>query len=318
MEDNLKKSILQTLAYFDIFDHPLTQEELFRYLYTGNINFKLDYVDFTKQLQNGLSGIVEQSQGFYFLPGRKDVVSIRQSKVKLVEEKMKIAVKGIKKIARIPFVRAVFVCNTVGYGVVEEDSDIDVFVVVKSGRLFIARALATLYLSLSGLRRTKNKIKNKICLSFYTTDNNLNLEKIAINQDIYLVYWLNNLIPVYDPDNFHQEIIQANNWTKKYLVNGLQGFSTSYQWVVKNKKFFQSIKNFFEKAWTGVYGDMVESQAKAIQLVKMKMNFTSIQNENDNRVIVNDEMLKFHENDRRGEYREEWQRKCKKLENNFQ
>lgn len=315
MEDNLKQSILQTLAYFDIFDHPLTQDELFRYLYIGNTNFKLDYVDFTKQLQNGLSGIVEQDQGFYFLPGRKDIVQVRQSRVKLVEEKMKIAAKGIKKITQVPFVRAVFVCNTLGYGVVDEDSDIDVFIIVRQGRLFIARALATLYLSLFGLRRTKKKIKNKICLSFYVADNNLNLEKTAIDNDIYLVYWLNNLIPVYDPDNLHQKILQANNWASKYLANGLQNFSSSYHWSVNNYKISQTIKNFFEKAWGLMYGDLIESQAKAMQLVKMKMNFISVQNENDTRVIVNDEMLKFHENDRRQEYRDKWLEKCKQINN---
>ena len=317
MEDNLKQSILQTLAYFDIFDHPLTQEELFRYLYVDNGSFKLDYADFLLELEkmSNLSGIMEQDQGFYFLSGRKDIIQIRQSRVKLIEEKMKIAIKGIKKIARVPFVRAVFVCNTLGYGVVDDDSDIDVFIIVKQGRLFIARALATLYLSLFRLRRTKNSIKNKICLSFYVADNNLNLEKTAIDNDIYLVYWLNNLIPVYDPDNLHQKILQANNWASKYLANGLQNFSSSYHWSVNNYKTSQTIKNFFEKAWGLMYGDLVESQAKAMQLAKMKMNFGSIQNENDTRVIVNDEMLKFHENDRREEYKKLWQEKCGKISN---
>lgn len=311
MEENIKQSILQTLAYFDIFDHPLTQEELFRYLYVGSTNFKLDYVDFTKQLQNGLSGVVDQSQGFYFLSGREGIVQVRQSRVKLVEEKMKIAVKGIKKIARVPFVRAVFVCNTLGYGVVDEDSDIDVFIAVRQGRLFIARALATLCLSLFRLRRTKKKIKNKICLSFYVADNNLNLEKTAIDNDIYLVYWLNNLIPVYDPDDLHHSIMQANRWVNKYLKNGLENYAVGSQWKVETSKIASGIKNFFEKTWVSTYGDMIEKQAKEMQLVKMKMNFTSVQNENDTRVVVSDEMLKFHENDRRVEYRDKWLEKCK-------
>ncbi len=315
MEEKLKKSILQTLAYFDIFDHPLTREELFWYLYTDYPDLKSDYTDFVKQLENDLPSGVGSSQGFYFLSDRENIVQIRQSRVKLVEDKMKIAVRGIKKIARVPFIRGVFVCNTLGYGVVDEDSDIDVFIVVKQGRLFIARALATMYLGLVRMRRTKKKIKNKICLSFYVADNNLNLEKTAITNDIYLVYWLNNLIPVYDPNNLHQEIIKENNWAKKYLVNGLQDFSSSYHWRIYNTKFSQAIKNFFEKTWASAYGDLIEKQAKEMQLVKMKMNFRSVQNENDTRVIVNDEMLKFHENDRREEYKKLWQENCVKISN---
>lgn len=313
MEENLKKSILQTLAYFDIFDHPLTKEELFRYLYKSNLDLKIDYVDFIEQLKNNLQGMVEEKYGFYFLSGRVEIVNVRQSKVKLIEEKMKIAVQGIKKIARVPFVKAVFVCNTLGYGVVDEDSDIDVFIIVRQGRLFIARALVTMYLGLTRIRRTKKKIKNKICLSFYTADNNLDLENISVENDIYLVYWLGVLIPVYDSNNLHQKIIQSNSWVNKYLVNGLQNFSSSYHWRINNTKFTQLIKNFFEKIWSNSYGDMIESQAKGMQLAKMKMNFSSIQNEDNTRVVVSDEMLKFHENDRRQEYRDKWLDKCNQI-----
>ena len=45
MQKNFKKYILQTLAYFDIFVHPLTQEELFRYLYVAEVNLQLNYTE---------------------------------------------------------------------------------------------------------------------------------------------------------------------------------------------------------------------------------------------------------------------------------
>lgn len=317
MQENFKKSILQTLAYFDIFDHPLTQEELFRFLYKNNLDLSLNYTDFLLELDKlcDLVGLVERNQGFYFLSGHRSIVQSRQSRVKLVEEKMKIAIRGIKKISRVPFVKAVFVCNTLGYGVVEENSDIDVFIVVKKGRLFIARALATLYLSFVRMRRTKKRIKNKICLSFYIADDNLNLAKTAIENDIYLIYWLDTLIPVYDPQNFYQSITNSNQWVNKYLINGLNNYSSNNLWKVEDGKKIKIIKNFLEKVWVGTYGDIIEKQAKEMQLAKMKMNLNSLQNEDDTRVVVSDEMLKFHENDRREEYKKLWQEKCSKISN---
>ena len=125
----------------------------------------------------------------------------------------------------------------------EEDSDIDVFIVIKKGRLFITRALVTLYLSFLRMRRTKKKIKNKICLSFYIADDSLNLEKTAIKNDIYLIYWLSTLVPVYDPQNFYQIIIKNNQWLNKYFLNELNNYLPNNLWKVAEKKV---IKNFLK------------------------------------------------------------------------
>lgn len=310
--ERLPKSVLQTLAYFDIFDHPLTSEELYRFLYTDFTDFKIDYSDFVERLEH-IDGI-EAKQGFYFLPSREKIVETRQRGIKFIEEKMKIAKRGIKKIRWIPFARAVFVCNTVASAGVSEESDVDVFVVVRKGRLWLTRLLITLVLSLFGLRRTKKKIKNKICLSFYVVDSRLNLEDLAIgNNDIYLIYWLAQLIPVYDPDKIFDSIQEANQWIKRYIPNASEPYKVLHRWKVGNSNLNGHVKKFFEKMWGEGYGRVIENQAKNIQLSKMKRNKASVQNENDKRVVIQDDILKFHENDRRVEYRREWLKRCREL-----
>ena len=98
--ERLQKSILQTLAYFDIFDCPLTKEELFRLLYTDFIDFEIDYPDFFDRLEH-ICGI-ETKHGFYFLPGREKIIEERQRRIKFIEEKMKIANPNAKFIHPMP------------------------------------------------------------------------------------------------------------------------------------------------------------------------------------------------------------------------
>ncbi|MBI5222551.1 MAG: hypothetical protein HY980_03585 [Candidatus Magasanikbacteria bacterium] len=317
MDEKNRQSVLRTLAYFDIFDYPLTREDVRRYCYSIDFaDYGDDYTDLLihleqiEQLQQ-----IQHKNGFYFLSGREANIAARQDKVKIVEQKMKVAVRGIKKIRWAPFVRAVFVCNTVAGAVVEENSDIDVFIVARAGRIWLARALVTLTLCLFGLRRTKRKIKNRICLSFYVTDDSLNLEKIAIEDDIYLKYWLAQLIPVYDPDNLLAEIQRANVWASKSLPNAFVPFQPISRWQVKNSRWSIKIKRLLEKMWGSGYGDLMEAQARGMQKARMALNYMSAQNEPDTRVVINDKMLKFHENDRREEYGEEWEKRVKNLLN---
>lgn len=293
-----QRSVLKTLAYFDMFDYPLTEQELGRFLYKDSDPPASQH-----------SWEARRAGGFFFLPGREEIVEKRKMGQKLFAEKIKIAQKAMRKILWVPFVRAVFVCNTsTGVGT-KEGSDIDVFIIVRHGRLWLARILVTLTLGLFRLRRTKTKIKNKICLSFYVTDNNLNLSKIAIENDIYLMYWLALLIPIYDPDNLGKSLWRANVWAEKYLPSAFKG-GMNKEWQFNDGKIAKKIKNVFEKWWGGKYGDLMEKQAREAQKIKIKMNTNSVQDAPDTRVIINDEMLKFHEGDRRTEYREEWKKRC--------
>lgn len=305
MGEKIRESILRTLAYFDIFCYPLTEQEIRRYIYCA------DSTD-TADLAAVLCGL-QHKDGFYFLPCREETIVARQRAIRLVEDKMKVAVKGIKKIRWVPFVRAVFVCNTVAGAVAEENSDVDVFIVVKQGRIWLARALATLTLSFFRLRRTKRKIKNRICLSFYVTDDNLNLENIAIEDDVYLKYWLAQLFPVYDPDNLLAQIQIANQWVKKNLPNAFVPFVPISRWQVRDSRLSVKIKNLLEKMWSGGYGDLMEAQARGMQKARMALNYMSAQNEPDTRVVVSDSMLKFHEKDSREGYRDEWRRRIEKF-----
>ncbi|USN54512.1 MAG: hypothetical protein H6765_08390 [Candidatus Peribacteria bacterium] len=121
----------------------------------------------------------------------------------------------------LPFIESIYICNSMSFNALKDDSDIDLFFVVKNGRMRTARFRSTVMLLVLGIKRIGKWIRKKFCLSFYVTTSHIDLQPIRLNPyDPYLVYWLAHLVPLYhermdDPT----DIYEANFWLRSYLPN---------------------------------------------------------------------------------------------------
>lgn len=308
---NLKEAILRTLAFFDIFDYPLTLLEIYKWLYRPDKNYKLSEIrEASDSLNSALT--IGFNNGFYFLPGRELIVETRLRRYCYAEQKFQLARRVAKFLRGLAFVEMVAVCNNAGYNNATKESDIDFFIIVNKGWLWWSRFIITLIVQFLGLRRHGRKITNRICLSFYITDDHLNLQDIMIdNSDPYLVYWLATLSPIYDR-GIYWDFIRANGWINDYLPNFYPTFLNDRRRVSNGrivKLFYKSDQYFI----SGGLGKFLDRLIKKLQLGKMKRNINSLANLPDNRVIINDTMLKFHEGDKREIYRQKWQEKLNNL-----
>ena len=112
----------------------------------------------------------------------------------------------------MPFIRLVAVCNNLAYLNAKESADIDLFIVVKKGRIWITKLSLLFIITFLGLRPPKNKAKDKIYLSFYVSSEALDISQIKIaNDDVYLVYWLATLFPVYQRYSYYQKFFSCPN-----------------------------------------------------------------------------------------------------------
>lgn len=297
---SVSESIIKTMAYFDLFNRPLTNFELYHWLYAPAPSENMSQVlAAAERLKPG----IQEIDGLFFLSFRD--LPIQRALAN--DRKFQIAQKAARLICLAPFVRLAAVCNTLSFNAAEEESDIDFFIVAKSGRLWTARFFIILILSLFCLRRHGKKIKNRICLSFFVTDDNLNLQSIALPPpDIYLIYWISQLIPLINRDQTLEKFWQANRWIKNYLAN----FSFETQLPdyrqIKISFWAEKLRRFLEIIMSGCLGDWRERIFRRLQLRKMKGNLLSRRWEGGTAVIVSDKMLKFHEEDRREEYRQKW------------
>lgn len=309
----LQRSLLKTLAYFDTFDFPLTAEEIYRWLwaYQGEVDMQRIRIEL---LQLAEQKKINKEQSFYCLPGRHAIILKRQEAVPLVKKKMEIARKAGNLIRYVPYVDAMYVCNTVAGAVPHEKSDIDVFIVIRPGRLWMTRALITILFSLFRIRRTKTQVHNRICLSFYITGGSANLSGITWGSpDIYLMYWVDQLVPVYDPGNMLQHIYEQNGWVKKWIPHGLHASIPHPRFSAQKNTTSSLVRRFAEALCAGFLGEYAEKILRQWQRQKMHANMESVLKRNDSRVVVHDAMLKFHENDRREYFRQRWKDRCFEL-----
>jgi hypothetical protein len=289
--DNLEKAVIKTIIYYDIFDYPLTVVELWQWLW----KYKCKLSELVFCLENGedLRRQIETKNGFYFLKGRKDLLNTRKTRRDYSVNKWKIALKATKFLRTIPFIKTIMLCNSIAYFNAEKDSDIDFFIIVKEKYLWLTRFLITSTLHILRLRRHGNKINNRICLSFYITDNNLDLEKLYNKNNMYLHAWIKDLVPIFDRDTY-ANLWVANNWIKNYIPN-IVPIEIINNWIVKDNNLTVFIRNFQETILDNIFGISLNFIFKKIQLMKMSLNKKSRRQEKNDCVIINDQILKFHE-----------------------
>lgn len=305
---DLKKAIIKAIAYFDIFDYPLTLVEVHKWLYQPDQIYGLSEVlmELEKMSQ------IESKFGFYFLEGRQVIVRSRLDRYKLAEKKFKIALRAATWLRWLAFVKMIAVCNNVGYNNASKESDIDFFIIVQKKHLWWTRLTVTLVTTLLGIRRKGDKVVDRVCLSFYISSDHLNLEDISLPQvDPYLIYWLATLAPIYDLDSY-DGFMQNNAWLKQYLPN-LYPTKLNNRRLIKDSFYISFLKSIYKTILNSFIGIWLEGLARVIQLGKVKKYFGSSLDKNNTDVIISTNMLKLHKTDRRDLYKEAWIKKLVNL-----
>src|SRR3989344_8782579 len=224
------QAAIATLAFFDIFNYPLTALEIWRWLYQQPAGFA-ELLDTLERLR--ANSRIGSSNGYFFLAGRKAILEQRFARYQLAEHKYRIALRAARVLRFVPFVEGIAVCNTLGYSNAAKESDIDFFIIARHGRIWLVRLLVTALVSGMGIRRHGQKIADRVCLSFYVSDAHLDISDIALDaEDIYLVYWLATLVPIFyrqehDPQcSVYQRLLKENMKLHERLPNFFSCFPT--------------------------------------------------------------------------------------------
>ncbi len=231
MENEIRQSIIKTVLYSDIFDYPLTSEQVWKFLLSQK---KIKRRDFKKVLDTIKMPIIEKN-GWYFLRGREKILQKRTERKKESDRKLEIAKAVSKVLSAVPSVLLIAISGGVSVDNADKNDDIDFFIVTKANSLWQSRLMLILLLKIMGKHRSRKgrKVADKICLNMLMDEKNLSFSKDR--QDLYTAHEILQLRPIFSRDKTYEKLISKNLWVKKYMPNAIEEINIKGA-RIKNRK----------------------------------------------------------------------------------
>ncbi|MBI4122382.1 MAG: hypothetical protein HY462_00110 [Parcubacteria group bacterium] len=301
MAQQLDQAILSTLVYFDIFDFPLTFLELHRFLLNrGGSHWSLHDVRTALAESEVLGRAVRERDGFYFLRGRDVILGIRAERYVLAKAKYSRALGVGRVLSRLPFVRGIFVCNSLAYANASYESDIDLVISAKRGGVWWARLFCLSVLHALHLRPGQGGYRDKLCITTFIDDAHAAMgDWRMIAHDVDFTYWAANFYPLYDAGEHYAKFWAANaDWLSEFLPNARPTFPNQSRTV--RLSAVHPARALLEWALAPFSGIAEWVQRKRFpEAIRTLLN-------RDTRVRVEEGRLKFHVRDARMAHAEQF------------
>lgn len=275
MINNVQKQIIATIAYYDELDYPLTAFEVWKHLMAINEQ----KVDEQKKLslsnildifeKREVGNYVEEYQGLYFLKGRRELVEKRFQKNKIASLKIKKLRKIVWFLRFIPFVRMIGITGRLAMKNTGKDSDWDLFIILKKGKIWTGRTLLTAFIHLIGKRRHGNKIKDRICLNYFITDESLKIDisERPFEVNLFSAGEYSFMIPIFGFKTFLKFQI-SNFWIRDFKSNYEFSEVKSIR-MVSDDHFSKTIRKCGEKLLS--FG-FIENLLRKLEMEKIARN----------------------------------------------
>lgn len=288
----LKERILSTLRFFDLQDYPLTLFELHKFLVVDLETLK-QQTDVQGEIRNADVALgsevsidkvlecldsecqsdVENYLGFYYVPGRREIVKNRFDNYFYGIKREKLIRKYIGSLRHLPFVRGVAIAGSQAMGLQKETSDIDLFIITHPQFLWLARTIVTAYFQIIGKRRHGENITNRFCLNHYLAGP----KRITSLRNLYTASEYLKLRPLVYEHSIWQFTSENKDWLKVFFPN-LN--------ITEPEKGKQSgAQKFLENILGGKFGLFLEKTLKNWQLPKIRR---------EEFIVVEEDELSFH------------------------
>jgi hypothetical protein len=308
-EWSLERAVFDTVRYFDIFAMPVTAVQIWRSLivdskgaggvrWHGQHVLSLGQVKKVLQESSWLNKEIENYWGYYCLKysankGKRSVkqyVKRRLYRNVLAQHKWKITRRVVWLLAMLPYVRMIGVTGSLALNNTRRKSDLDLLIIVKRGRIWMARIFVLLVTQLTGRRRKywDREAPDKVCLNHYITD-----DAMMMSLDIHNLYtaMLYNLtVPLMGRETFQLWRDENGPWMKRWLMYSVTPLLSSRHAII-TPMFFVKMKKIVEGFLSEPIGELLE---RGLEKMQRRVIWRHKQPGWDRRVNVSNQELAFH------------------------
>jgi hypothetical protein len=210
----IKKDILATLTYFNMFDYPLKKREIFTFM---------GHKDPQHEFDNALNQLTDESAiykigNFYSLFNNYALAGRRSKGNERADVMLKKAEQSAAVIAAFPFVKGVAVSGSLSKRFADEDADIDFFIITAANRLWIARSFLHILKKITFLFN----LQDHFCMNYFIDEANA----CILEKNIYTATEVVTILPLRGSRVFEM-FYKVNSWTKKFFPNKFMHISAA-------------------------------------------------------------------------------------------
>lgn len=267
-------SVLLPLVYFDIFDHPLKAEEIVRFCPT-----KISILELEMKLKDGVDkNLIYKFSEYYTLKNNENIISDRIKAENRAEKSVPIARNKSKLIAKFPFVRSVCISGSLSKHIMQEDSDIDFFIITSPQKVWIARTLLIIYKKIFLFNSHKY-----FCLNYFIDSDHLEIKE----KNLYTAVETATL-RLFIGQKMFSEFTSQNQWIYRHFPN-LEIPSASPAEVPQSM-----IKNAIERVLNNSFGDSLNRLFMKLTLSYWKYKFKSYSKDHFGRSFKSADYISTH------------------------
>jgi hypothetical protein len=201
-DDGLRIHVLRLILYFDVFRHPLTLEEITRFVAPEDPEAVARVC--TNLEREGLLFPIDRYQT---LPGKSELIERRSTRTRQAESLWPWARWAARIVAGLPFVEGVFITGSLSKNSVGPDGDVDFLLLVEPGRVWTLKTLT------QALRRLlPAQGRELFCTNYILATDHLEID----DKNLYTAVELATAVPMAGRDacvNF----LEANRWATRWV-----------------------------------------------------------------------------------------------------
>ena len=204
----------------------LSPEEIFSVYYHNIFEYPLVFTELIKWRANNVPNLnmeVDYKNGHYFLKGCEGLVYKRILRERISQKKRLIAKRACEILSILPSIRMIGITGSLAMSNAKKDSDIDLIIITKHGKLWSTRLAAYILLKLTNISiRKPGEInqKDKLCLNIWLDESDVAWPKK--DQNVYTAHEILHIIPILNRMNTHEKFLYKNKWALRYWPNVLK------------------------------------------------------------------------------------------------